>query len=397
MEIRQRQTKATAKSSDPDDKEPLLSSGTAGERAAKNLEALAICAPASIAPYLLMVAPYIGKAADGVVAAIPLVHRGYEKYLSIMIVLQPYRLDLLFPSLCGLIMCFFGGSFFTLIAAVEAYKLCGYETSMKCLRDISEDYKAFCEANAKDDAADADGNGVADVLEISAKDLAVRKTMLFMKSVDPQRLTDALTGLNSGFLAVVATLKLQFCKSVTLGNAIGDIFMRPAQAYVKPAMEMVLPNDYKKWAGPIVTYMIKSTAISIAWFLQRVISAFHSAIRGGHMVGKNILVYLGAMNLLQLDHSQVYLYKFFFVLTVLLQFYFKVAVTLNKVLKHTRILYKLFLHCCYFVLVHSPNRLNFRLTKLSTLDFTHAQTYFDELVASILALTGLWFQLSMGY
>jgi hypothetical protein len=30
--------------------------------------------------------------------------------------------------------------------------------------------------------------------------------------VDPHRFTEAITGLNSGFLAVVATLKLQFAK-----------------------------------------------------------------------------------------------------------------------------------------------------------------------------------------
>lgn len=32
------------------------------------------------------------------------------------------------------------------------------------------------------------------------------------QTVDPKRLQDAIAGLNAGFLAVVATLKLQFAK-----------------------------------------------------------------------------------------------------------------------------------------------------------------------------------------
>ena len=57
----------------------------------------------------------------------------------------------------SLIMCFFGGSYLTLIAAVEAYKMVGYESSLKCITTLIEDFKKVVEANKKDDSVDADG------------------------------------------------------------------------------------------------------------------------------------------------------------------------------------------------------------------------------------------------
>ena len=47
----------------------------------------------------------------------------------------------------------------------------------------------------QDNQKDADGNGVADVNELDPQQLATRKTLLFLKSVDPQRMTAALAGI----------------------------------------------------------------------------------------------------------------------------------------------------------------------------------------------------------
>lgn len=54
-------------------------------------------------------------------------------------------------------------------------------------------------------------------------------------------------------------------------------------------------------------YLFRSIAVTIAWTLQRIISAFHSAIRGGLMFSRNILNYLSAMNYVHIDHEKTYL------------------------------------------------------------------------------------------
>ena len=115
------------------------------------------------------------------------------------------------------------------------------------------------------------------------------------------------TGINSGLLAVIATLKLQFAKSITLGNALGDIALKPARSYVIPALENVIPPEYKKWAEPIVMYTVKTMCISVAWCLQRIISAIHSAVRGGTMVSRNILEYISKMGYAHINHEETIL------------------------------------------------------------------------------------------
>jgi hypothetical protein len=221
--------------------------------------------------------------------------------------LEPYKPELLAPAFAGLIMCFFGGSFLTLIAAAEAYKLCGYESTIQALTYLKEDFLKVIEVNKHDDAKDDDNDGVADVLQITPSQLATRKVMIFFKSVDPKRLTFAISALNAGFLAVVATLKLQFAKAITLGHAIGSIIEVPAKRFALPALTAVLPDDYKKWAEPSIEYIIQSISISIAWSLQRVISAFHSAIRGGLLFSRNILEYLSIMKYVEIDHNDTYI------------------------------------------------------------------------------------------
>jgi len=64
--------------------------------------------------------------------------------------LKPYRLDLLLPCFVGIIICFFGGSFVTTIAAVEAFRIVGYDSTMQCVKDLSNEFHAILEASKKD-------------------------------------------------------------------------------------------------------------------------------------------------------------------------------------------------------------------------------------------------------
>jgi hypothetical protein len=65
-------------------------------------------------------------------------------------ILKPFRLDLLLPAFMGLIICFFGGSFVTTIAAAEAFRIVGYDSTLQCIRDLSDEFNAILEASKKD-------------------------------------------------------------------------------------------------------------------------------------------------------------------------------------------------------------------------------------------------------
>jgi len=261
----------------------------------------------ALKPYISQAIPYVVKGVSCFEATIPLMHSSYEKAREVAILLEPYRLDLLGPGLLGLIMCFFGGSFVTLIAAIEAYRMVGWEHQMLLFRTLSEDFKTFLLASRSDDKVDADGDGIADVQQITGRELAQRKLMLFLKTVDPKRVSDCIGGVQAGFLAVIATLKLEFAKSITLGTAIGHALEKPTNVYVIPVFESFLPTDYTRWAAPLTGYFVKGTIIAFAWFLQRIVSAVHSAVRGGTMCSRNILEYLDRMNYIHIRSEETML------------------------------------------------------------------------------------------
>jgi len=165
--------------------------------------------PKEIQPHIKKVVPYLIMVLEFVEKSTPIVLTYYEKLIQFWISLQPYKPHLLLPSFIGFILCFFGGSFLTLIAAVEAFNMCGSDVTIKCVLELYEEFKKAAEANKKDDTVDKDGDGVADVLQISNTELIARKTTLFLRVIDPVHLQDALTGISTGGMAVLAALKLQ--------------------------------------------------------------------------------------------------------------------------------------------------------------------------------------------
>jgi hypothetical protein len=65
--------------------------------------------------------------------------------------------------------------------------MCGYETTLKCLNDLYEDFQKVVESNKADDDKDDDNDGIPDVQQISSQDLLTRKTFLFLRTVEPKR------------------------------------------------------------------------------------------------------------------------------------------------------------------------------------------------------------------
>lgn len=297
------------------------SSTKSGKNAAVNVELIVRhiknfaeskeCPQALRDPLQKYVAPGVEKAFDLLEKLIPHIQKAIEKAQELWIKLQPYKPELLFPSLVGLVLCFFGGSFLTLIAAVEAFRLSSYEPLLEAATVLYDDFKKVWDANEKDNDKDENNDGVPDVLQVSAKEVVQRKLFLFLKVVDPNRLMGAVAVLNAGFLAIVATLKLEFAKALTLGNAIYGVVEPPLERFAYPIVEKIFlkifPEEYKKWCKPIFVSVIRSIVISWAWFLQRVISAFHSSIRGGLMFSRNILEYLDKMGIYHVNHEDTYL------------------------------------------------------------------------------------------
>jgi hypothetical protein len=166
-------------------------------------------APKQMQPYLKRAVPIVLKLYEVVEKISPLIEKLYAKWQELWVVIEPHKPHLLIPAFAGFVMCFFGGSFLTLIAAIEAFNMCGYDSTVACLKMLAEDLKIVLKENEKDDQKDEDGDGVADVLQVSSSQLIFRKTQLFLKVADPNRISQALAGITAGGMAVVAALKLR--------------------------------------------------------------------------------------------------------------------------------------------------------------------------------------------
>merc|ERR1712061_57312 len=95
-------------------------------------------------------------------------------------------------------------------------------------------------------------------------------------------------------------------KIIALGASIGDVLRRPALRYGAPLLKKLIPEDYQKWVTPGIKVACKAVAVSIAWFLQRILSAFHSAIRGGEIAGKGIVFYLNKAGFIKVTDDETY-------------------------------------------------------------------------------------------
>jgi hypothetical protein len=94
------------------------------------------------------------------------------------------------------------------------------------------------------------------------------------------------------WVAVAATLKVQFAKTITLSLSIADGLEKIADYIIAPTLVHVVPKEYSKWIPIMIGWTCKSIGMTIAWYIQRVISAFTSAIRGGLMAARALIKFM---------------------------------------------------------------------------------------------------------
>lgn len=210
----------------------------------------------------------------------------YEKLYALYSAAPKNLVKMLF----GLALCFYGGIFCASVAAIEAFRQMGWRTVHAEVSILVEEIKHIWIANKEDDLVDADRDGIADVKQISGKELAQRKMLLALRTVqEPKRVQTAIASLWGAYLAVLATLRLQFAQTVAMALGIVESIEPTAFRLLMPPMTALLkPLDVEKWGETLLSTAIKLVAIVIAWWLQMVISAFYSAIRGGKLFAASL-------------------------------------------------------------------------------------------------------------
>ena len=183
-------------------------------------------------------------------------------------------------------LCFFGGIYTNSIAAIEAFRQMGWERMYDDIAVIRRQASKIDIAQKRDDLKNL-ANSDSDLDKSSVDDpqrFLQRKLTVAMVAVDePARLQSAIGALWAAYIAVLATLRLQFAQTTAMALGISEVFELPVSRIFGPLVKAGLGPKLAHWTETTLALAVKFVAIVLAWYLQMIISAFYSAVRGGRM------------------------------------------------------------------------------------------------------------------
>jgi hypothetical protein len=180
----------------------------------------------------------------------------------------------------GLVYCFAGGYYPTLFAAVQAAQHCGWEVMVDAVDDLAE------EAVAAIQACDFQFSRGAEPKK--AHEIFTEKTKIVLATIDPMKINEAVAALYTTWMGVSTVLEKEFAETIALSITIAD-YIRPVINFVlAPPVSRCIPPEYHKWVPIVLGWACKAAAMSFAWRIQRVLTAYTSAIAGGLMFSRSI-------------------------------------------------------------------------------------------------------------
>lgn len=239
-----------------------------------------------VAPLLKYVRPALTCLCQGLCICLPLYFKllrgGYWFWTTYIA-----KSAQLVKMVLGVVLCFFGGTFVATIAAAEALQQFGTKQAIEDLRHVFAQASRLQDANDKDDKVDEDGDGVSDMDQLlidKPQEWARRKLYMGLTVVDdPQRLSSALRNLWSAYLAVIATLRLEFARTTAIALGIVEVVSPVVKRTVYEPLIALIGTGLKQWADVAIDAVLGLIAITIAWYIQMVIAMYYSALRGGQM------------------------------------------------------------------------------------------------------------------
>lgn len=249
-------------------------------RIQKKLDAWASAAPSNFIPHLKAITPVL----SWLLFISELVWPYIVMLVKFLIEVYAWLPTNILMALAGLVLCFFGGTFPTLIAALEAARVCGWDRTVSACRDLASEAAAVLEENKKDDLKEG--------AKMEGKKLIMHKTNLVMTHCHAEKVNTAISGLLTSWVAVEAVLRTEFTKTIALAVAIGDMVKKPLILIVAPVLVHIVPEAYHQWIPIALGWIAKSVGMSVAWYVQRLLSAVHSGLRGGLLFWQSLMAFL---------------------------------------------------------------------------------------------------------
>lgn len=184
----------------------------------------------------------------------------------------------------GLVYCFAGGYFPTLFAAIQAAEQCGWEIMVQAIDDLASEGSAAIRA--------CDSTGWFTNEQQSSRQLILEKTKIVLQTIDPVKINQAMAALYTTWMGVSTVLEREFARTITLSISIADCIRPTANFLFAPIAYRLVANEYHQWVPVILGWGCKAAAMSVAWRIQRVLTAYSSAIAGGLLFSRSIFRWL---------------------------------------------------------------------------------------------------------
>ena len=104
-------------------------------------------------------------------------------------------------------------------------------------------------------------------------------------------------------MVALATVKLRVCKSLTLSSSLSKDTVPLLMKTVNASLRSVVPAAYHALVPVVVNNAVRAGILFLALVQHRLLSTYHSAIRGGLLISRGLLSYLNAMRIVTLKEE----------------------------------------------------------------------------------------------
>lgn len=198
--------------------------------------------------------------------------------------------DNIVKSLMGFAFCFFGGMFPMVFAGVQAAEQAGRALIFESIAELATEAQRILRESKKDDDASKTD-------KLSSQEYVQHKTLFVLQKMNPEKVNTALQNIWKVWFAVISVLVVQFARTIQTANSIADFLKKPADRYVKPVAEAMIPPEYQQWIPILIEWTNKTVGMSLAWILASIKVAFASSMQGGLILSRNGLTALKQRNI----------------------------------------------------------------------------------------------------
>lgn len=249
-------------------------------------------------PHLTKIRPYLDK-------VIPLLSQAASTASHVgRNVILPHYTDEMGRVMWNVILVFFGGQFALTIMAIQAFKMTGSVMIRNSLAQMRESYHDAMAKLSSDPEArslfDANGDGNVSLEELGQAVLATltkngggrsrQIVAVCLKCIDPNKIVDSVSGFMVGSMAIVAILRSQIAKCVSIGAQIGTHIASFIRARSEKSLYEKYP-EHKNWIDASLRSGSALVGIIISFMLVKVVNSFNCALQGAEGLSKQALAF----------------------------------------------------------------------------------------------------------